>query len=104
MNRRALTTGIWLIASFCAHAQAPDPATRELIEKLLARIDGLEKRISQLETENGPRAAATATAAVKPPAQDLTAAHSHDQAPPPQLPVTEPPQPVYPSLKFAGFA
>src|SRR5436305_9495680 len=100
MIRRVFSAGMLLMVTFCAHAQTPDPATRELIQKLLARIDSLEKRVSELEGDKAPRAA---VAAPKTPAQDITATHAHDQAPlPPDLEQSA--QPVYPSLKFAGFA
>jgi len=36
------------------HAQEPDAATRELIQKLLNRIDGLEKRVAELEVNEQP--------------------------------------------------
>jgi hypothetical protein len=103
MYRRVFFAGMLLLASFCAHAQAPDTATRELVDKLLARIDSLERRVSELEGEKAPRVAPPAPAALSKPAQDLAAAHAHDQAPPPQQPPMEAAQPVYPSLKFAGF-
>ena len=66
----------------CGTAQTADPATRELIEKLLARIDSLEKRVAQLEQAN-PSAGATAPASAVPaPAPAMaTGTHSHDQAP-----------------------
>ena len=62
MNRRVFFAGMLLLASFCAHAQSPDTATRELIDKLLARIDSLEKRVSELEGEKAPRVAPPAPA------------------------------------------
>jgi hypothetical protein len=35
-------------------AQAIDPQTQELIQKLLSRVDTLEKRIAELEKGTGP--------------------------------------------------
>src|SRR4051812_12074794 len=96
MNRSVISACMLLIASACAHAQTPDPATRELIEKLLARIDSLEKRVSELEGDKAPRPAAVPKAA-----QDLTTAHAHDQPPPPDVEM-QTAQPIYPSLKIAG--
>ena len=86
-------------------AQTADPATRELIERLLNRIDGLEKRVAELE-KGGPTTArsippsAPAQAAQPSPTEAMHLAH--DQAP---VPVTqsEATQPVYPSLKISGF-
>ena len=62
MNRRALAASLLLILPVCASAQPADPATRELIEKLLARIDGLEKRVAELEREKVPSAPAAVAA------------------------------------------
>jgi hypothetical protein len=42
-------------------AQSADPATKELIEKLLSRIDTLEKRVAQLE-----QGSATTTVSARP--------------------------------------
>jgi hypothetical protein len=84
-----------------ARAQSTDPATKELIEKLLARIDGLEKRVVELEKGN---ATTTAAAAPSPKAVSATQAmhQSHDQAPAPLAAAPEE-APVYPSLKISGF-
>jgi len=75
-------------------AQTADPATRELIERLLSRIDTLEKRVAQLEG-SAPRPAAIAPAPFAP----APIAHTHDQPPMPDAA-----QPSYPSLKLAGFS
>jgi len=104
MKFRALALGLILALPHTALAQSADPATRELIEKLLARIDSLEKRVAELEkTPPAARAALPTTAA--PAAQSPPAAGhmAHDQAPTPQVEVPEATQPVYPSLKIAGF-
>jgi len=100
MNCRALSAGLLLLMPICAAAQVADAGTREVIEKLMSRIDSLEKRVAELESEKSPR---TPAAAAKPEAPAAEAvAHSHDQAPAPQLAPDL--QPVYPSLKIAGFA
>ena len=87
----------------CGTAQTADPATRELIEKLLARIDSLEKRVAQLEQAN-PSAGATAPASAVPaPAPAMaTGTHSHDQAP--VAAAAEAAQQTYPMLKLSGFS
>ena len=84
-----------------------DPATRELIQKLLSRIDILENRVSELEHNAPTRAAAPSSSVAgrsasvarlclrrtaKPRIMD------HDQAP-----VPEGAQPTYPTLKISGF-
>src|SRR5262245_51648696 len=97
MKRRALAAKLLLLIPICAGAQTIDTATRELIEKLQARIDSLEKRIAEIENEKGPRTAAAPAKPAAPPVET----HAHDQAPAPQL---SPEQPTYPALKIAGFA
>ncbi len=87
-----------------AGAKTADHATNELIEKLLTRIDGLEKRVAELEQEKaGPHEApsqptppVTASSAVSP----VEAAHlDHDRAPSAEsAPLTSP------LLHIAGFA
>jgi hypothetical protein len=97
VNRRLLAAALLLLLPVCAGAQAADPAARELIEKLMARIDSLERRVAELETERGQR-----DPAARPGPTGVAEAHAHDQVPPPQ--VTNPEgQPVYPSLKINGF-
>lgn len=87
-----------------AVAQASDPATRELIQKLLARIDGLEKRVAELEERASPIARGPAAAVVTAAAVPQAGAHTnHDQPPVPELAAPEAAQPAYPSLKIAGF-
>ena len=76
-----------------AVGQTMDPATKELIDRLLARIDGLEKRVADLEG---------AEAAAKPLVPATQAIHeAHEQPPVPQAVVEA--APVYPSLKISGF-
>jgi hypothetical protein len=117
MSHRLLAIGLFAALLPGLRAQTADPATRELIERLLARIDGLEKRVADLEKGGvmalaSNRAAPAAPAPVSPPAAapaqtpTPSAAEamrmSHDQPPVP-LPQSESAQPVYPSLKIAGF-
>ena len=82
------------------HAQTTDPATKELIERLLARIDGLEKRVAELEKEKAP-AAPAAPAKVLPATEAVH--QSHDQPPTPQPESTEAAR-VYPFLHISGFS
>ena len=95
MSVRESLMCLFLALPSLAGAQTTDPATRELIERLLARIDTLEKRVAQLEN---PRHDVTAPAAPA-PAPAVQAAHEHDAAP---LPDSE--RPSYPLLKVAGFS
>ena len=79
-----------------AHAQTTDTATRELVQRLLTRIDTLEKRVLELEHERAPVAPHPA-----PPdhVAGTQAAHAqHDQV------MLEGTQPSYPSLKMSGFS
>ena len=105
MNRISLLFVVLAMAAPWTGAQTTDPATKDLIEKLLARIDGLEKRVMELEKGNPP-ATAAAAAPVTPPKGGPTtqAMHaSHDQAPTP--PAAGPDtSPVYPFLKLTGFS
>src|SRR5262245_45032660 len=91
---------LFLALPSLAGAQTMDPATKELIERLLTRIDTLERRVAQLEN---PRQAATAPTTPAAPAPAATpavqAGHEHDAAP---LPDSE--RPSYPLLKVAGFS
>lgn len=91
MRRRLTGIGFLLWMTPWACAQNMDPATRELIQKLQSRIDGLEKRIAELEAVKGA-----------PPAPRPTAAEAvhmtHDQATAPPAAAGEAAQPGYPSL------
>src|SRR5258706_8755367 len=96
MSRKSLLIALILALSPWAAAQTTDPATRDLIEKLLSRIDGLEKRAAELEKEK-PAALPPPAAQPARPAPD-TIHTAHDQAPIPEAGQTS-----YPSLKIAGF-
>jgi len=108
MKCRLQVFGLVLALSRLAGAQVADSATRELMEKLLSRIDTLEKRVAELEKDKSG-AAANAVAIADVPAAPVPAnalarqtaqpAHEHDVAPPP-----EGAQATYPSLKISGFA
>jgi len=105
MSYRLLAIGLFVVLLPGAQAQTTDPATRELIERLLNRIDGLEKRVADLEKGGPSTARSTAPAAPAQAAQPSSteAMHlAHEQAP---VPITqsEATQPVYPSLKISGF-
>ncbi len=109
MNQRLLAVGVFVALLPGARAQTTDPATRELIERLLTRIDSLEKRVVELEKGGATALSASPTTAVpataaQPPAQPSTQAMhlAHDQPPVPLAP-SEATQPVYPSLKISGF-
>jgi hypothetical protein len=95
-----------------AQAQTSDAATRELIQKLMARIDSLEKRVGELEKANNAAALANAPATSvaptsaaptpqAPPPSPLAAqaVHSHDQ-----ISLSDAAQPGFPALKISGFA
>jgi hypothetical protein len=104
MKFKAFAAGLLWILPVCAATQQPDPATRELIEKLLGRIDSLEKRVAELESERGRRpTAAPAALEIKTAPMEPAAAHAHDQVPVPQTTEPGPLQTVYPLLKLAGF-
>ena len=94
MSRKIIVTLLitWIAPS--ARAQSMDPAVRELIERMQARIDGLEKRLAELEHEKG-------TPAPRPsPAE---AVHmTHDQAA--GAVAAGESAPSYPSLKINGFS
>jgi hypothetical protein len=102
MNRREmLVIGRLLAAGLIlmvpgAGAQTMDPATRALIEKMQQRIDGLEKRLADLEGHRVVAAVAPAPALAPAP---VAPAHDHDQAPVPG----DLTHPEYPNLKIAGF-
>jgi hypothetical protein len=95
MSVRQVFVCLLLALPSVAGAQTTDAATRELIERLLARIDTLEKRVAQLEN---PRRDIMPPEVSVPPAATQPA-HDHDAAP---LPDSE--RPSYPLLKVAGFS
>ena len=97
MSPNLLSVALAITISPAVIAQTMDSATRELIEKLQARIDGLERRVVELEKENGALGrAATPPASAVSPTQAMHQAHE-------QAPVSAEAQPNYPLLKIAGF-
>ena len=83
--------------------QSMDPATRELIQTLVARIDGLEKRVSELEQKKkaaAPVVPVKAVASALP--QSAPAAHDHDQAPAAAA-ATDVEQPSCPPSRFRAL-
>jgi hypothetical protein len=102
MKCKLQVIGLVLALSPLAAAQTVDAATREMIDRLLTRIDTLEKRVADLEKDK-PATPANALAALPAPsAQAPPAAQpshlEHDQAP-----VLEAAQNAYPLLKITGF-
>ena len=89
-----VTPAIW--------AQGLAPGQAELINRLLQRVDQLEKRVAELETGHAVArveapAAPTAPDAAPPAVPAPVVAGSHDHG----IPI-EPP-PTYPALKISGF-
>jgi hypothetical protein len=101
MRRALFAIGVVAVIVCRASAQTTDQATKELIEKLLTRIDGLEKRIAELEKDNvtARLAPAPPTPPAAVPASPVEEAHmNHDQAPTVESgPLTSP------LLHIAGF-
>jgi hypothetical protein len=100
MKQAMLGIALLVSAPFISAAQSSD---RELIDKLLARIDSLEKRVAQLE--GGKPAAAAAPSAALAASPSAAAQHAHDQPPVPSTATAaEAAQPTYPLLKISGFS
>jgi hypothetical protein len=112
LARRARLAGGLFLSLATLQAQAPDSASdKELIQRLLQRIDQLEKRVADLESHAAPPATAAApsgppsTIAALPPqptAAVTTATPSpmaeHDHGTPVETSTS-----TYPSLRIAGF-
>jgi hypothetical protein len=99
MIRTLLLAALTAIAC-AAQSPSPDPATRALIEKLLERVDSLEKRLAELEKGGpAPRPVAAPQAAASPAAVH----QSHDTPPAPSI-AEQTAAPIYPTLKLNGFA
>src|SRR6516225_3354506 len=89
---RAITLA--LATPFLLRSQDSKAGQAELIQALLARIDKLEKRVTELESRNGapPRPAEPAPFAVEPPiTRDVPLEREH-------IPISE-----SPNLRVAGF-
>ena len=100
MTCRLLPVFVCLLLPVAASSQGLDPATRELIQSLLNRIDTLEKRVSELEREHPGKEPSQAAAAPAPAPPALEAVHA-GHAQPISGEIT---QPTYPSLKISGFS
>ena len=99
MKCKLPVVGLALALSPLVGAQTADSATREVIEKLLSRIDTLEMRVAELEKQNAAaRVNAPAAPAVPGAPVQPTAHLEHEQVPP-----SEANQLAYPSLKISGF-
>src|SRR5690348_11102170 len=100
MMSKVIMAGLLLMAG-SGRAQTMDPATRILIENLQERIDGLEKRLAELEKGSG-------TAHAAPPAQPAASAaaavHQSHDTPPAAVQTEQTAAPSYPALKISGFA
>jgi len=104
MRSRLLLIGLTVVAARAQ--QPPDPATRAVIERLMERVDSLEKRLAELEKGGTGQKTTTAAVQLAPsvPAPPSTAVHqSHDTAPVPSQ-VEQAAAPIYPALKISGFA
>jgi hypothetical protein len=104
MRARLFAMCLLLALPDWAGAQTTDAATRELIERLLSRIDTLEKRVAQLENPRDnpgtrPIPAAAPAPAPAAPAEAVQTAHQHDTPP-----IPDADRPEYPTLKVAGFS
>src|SRR5665213_257894 len=109
MRRTFLVIGVVVTFASQAGAQTTNQATNELIDKLLTRIDGLEKRVAELEKENATARLSPAPAAPSQPILPAIAPArvtpvepaqmSHDQAP-----TIESGPLSSPLLHIAGFA
>jgi hypothetical protein len=111
---------VCLVASASGHATVPAADQAELIKSLLQRIDKLEKRVDELESNKArpsgacpPNTPVMTASAVDPPAlppqeapapapapATQAATHEHDQAAPAQ---EQPNSPSFPSLQIRGF-
>jgi hypothetical protein len=103
----ALVLTGWLFLSSNAVAQVADAATQELIQRLLTRVDSLEKRLAEVEKATSPAPVAQAAKPSRAPEGE----HSdHDAVPQPALAAqtsagqTAGVQATYPSLKISGFS
>lgn len=99
MIRTLLLAGLMVAVGY-AQTPATDPATRALIEKLLERVDSLEKRLAELEKGGAP---ARPVAAAQPAAAPTAVHQSHDTPPVPTI-AEQTAAPIYPALKISGFA
>lgn len=102
----SIAAAILFLCPITLAAQSTDPATQELIQRLLDRIDKLEKRVAELEHEKTTPSAAPVTPSPQPPPAPVEpgpATHAHDQPPVPPAAGPENAAPQYPFLKISGF-
>src|SRR5438105_2945028 len=88
--------GMLLVSPMATYAQTTDAATRDLIQRLLTRVDTLEKRVAELEKQTSSTPTAQAPIASR-LAEPYHATHDN----PPEAVAAS--QPSYPSLKISGF-
>ena len=106
--RRLCPLGIWLLCSSAMWAQTPAPNQNELIERLLQRVDQLEKRVAELESGRPvaqaaeppraevPAARGPAPTVLNPLGPGAGGEHDHGTL----LDASQ----TYPSLKLSGFS
>src|SRR5437763_16346278 len=80
---------LFLVASMVLRAQDPNASQADLIRTLLARIDKLEKRVSELESKTAPPLETRSVPAESPAVHDHEAPPSSGSAP---------------NLRIAGFS
>ena len=106
--RELRSFGIFFLLSAAAWGQPAQPSQTELIQRLLQRIDQLEKRVTELEGARTPKPTETtaptpAPGAMQPstaaaPGAMATMAGDHDHG------TILDPAATYPSLKLSGFS
>jgi len=95
-----------IVLPLSVRAQTPDAANQaELIQTLLSRIEKLEARVAELEGQSGAKVGNAAAISPTSPARPA-APSGHEAMGQPVEQASIPPeaQPVYPSLKIAGFS
>lgn len=98
MRYLLVVAGMPLLALSGAVAQTLDATTQDLIQKLMTRVDTLEKRVAELEKEKVSPASAAAPSARRTAGEMAHATHEEPLA------AEGAAQPSYPSLKISGFS